>query len=224
MFLTEVDYSAHDLQYFFLKKSVCNWIENTPPLSDFPSCKFKKSGINAKKLYGNIDQVVSSELHFGEKNSNGYVGWNMYPLNETRIPNMVRCGVNVISPDNITPARMESMVWTLAPNTFWNQGECLTYRKDLAVWLSVDCHDIPPNTAAACQDLRKPLVWMIIGPVTTLEEAVMTCAGTTDGTRGKLATMTFSIPATAYENSYFLEVCERSNYDSVLFNTDLLAI
>ncbi|CCI47902.1 unnamed protein product [Albugo candida] len=111
MFLTELDYSGYDYGYFFLKKSVCNWTENTPPLSDFPSCKFKKSGINAKKLYGNIDRVVSSELHFGEKDSNGHVGWNMYPLNETRIPNMVRCGVNVVSPDNITPARMEKRTW-----------------------------------------------------------------------------------------------------------------
>ncbi|KAL0589383.1 hypothetical protein ABG067_002602 [Albugo candida] len=106
MFLTEVDYTGYDYGYFFLKKSVCNWTENTPPLTDYPSCQFRKSGIVSKKLYGKIDQVVSSELHFGTMDSDGNIGRNSYPLNATYVPNMFRCGVNVVSPDNITPMRM----------------------------------------------------------------------------------------------------------------------
>lgn len=221
MFLTRFAYEQ-DVATLFLKTKVCTWNEPPLPLNPYPKCWYVNAEYSSWGRYGSIDRLVSSELQFGVKNSDGEIGPNRYILNELNLPDALTCGVNVVSPDNITPARMQSMVWTLAPGSYWNYGDCLVFCKEAALWQAHKCVEIPENTAAACQNGFNPLQWKIVGTVASLSDATELCDSQSGFYENDNAPMLFSIPATAYENMQLIEAVSQTSYEFVLLNTDVL--
>ncbi|CCI47906.1 unnamed protein product [Albugo candida] len=225
MLLSRYDYSAQDEGCLFYKENVCDWSEPSLPLTDYPSCYFKKSNFSSTSLYGKIDRVLSSELQYGPVNADGKVGWNEYILDESNLLGVLKCGVNMPSPDNITPARMQSMIWTMAREITWTPGSCLGLMRNSEFWHLIDCQAIPANSAAACQSIQDPRIWILTSSaVSSLDDATKACGQLNVYVNGQSNKMEFSIPATAYENTFVVNAFKSSGFQSVLFNTKVLAM
>ncbi|KAL0589384.1 hypothetical protein ABG067_002603 [Albugo candida] len=223
MFLSRYDYSAQDDSYLFFKENVCNWTEPSLPLTDYPNCYFNKSQVFASSLYGTIDRVLSSEIQYGLFNSDGQFRQEENILDERNLLGVLKCGVNIPSPDNITPVRMQSMIWTMARENTWSPGSCLGLERNSEFWHQIDCQAIPANTAAACQSIKDARIWTISArAVLSLDDALEACAQTEAVATENLVVMAFSIPATAYENVVLMEAFKSSRFDRVIFNTNLL--
>lgn len=105
------------------------------------------------------------------------------------------------------------MVWSMAPGTVWNEGNCLGSIKTIALWQPIDCVHVPDNTATACQDRLDPFNWIIPGPVASLGEASELCESLKRHELGDRDYAIFSIPSTAYGNAHLIEAAALTSYE-----------
>ncbi len=100
------------------KGPICSWDE--PKLPEFTgptNCTVAphRSRPGSATEDGTLIRIVSCELQYGPLNCDFAWGTNHDVLDDVALPGVTACGVNMPSPDMLTPQRMESMVWSWAP-------------------------------------------------------------------------------------------------------------
>ena len=125
--MSGADYLTQGEELLFVKDTICNWQEPPLPLTPFPECRFTQSKTNI--AIPNADATIfrpeTTEIQYGFLNANGQIGSNEYLLNEESLPGVVDCGVNIPSPDNVTPKRMEAMVWAVTKGHELDADKCV---------------------------------------------------------------------------------------------------
>ncbi|RLN15353.1 hypothetical protein BBJ28_00024461 [Nothophytophthora sp. Chile5] len=192
LFMSGADYLTSGQELLFVKETICNWQEPSLPLAPFPACVFNVSQLGPSDDNFTIFRPETSEIEYGFLNSDGQIGSNKNLLDETSLPGMVDCGVNLPSPDNITPKRMESTVWVVPKGHELDPTQCVALLREAKTWQSVDCQ--AANMVPACVDLENPHYWQLGGTPVVEADAPSACAklSPTD--------MEFSVPASGYEN------------------------
>lgn len=114
------DYGEEMAPLIFARGSnLCDWDEPTPArVSGPPEC----SALSQRSKYtereatmaGTIIRTLDCEIRYGPLNCDFDWGDNTYVLDESTIPPLVACGVNMPSPDLLTPTRMKAFVWSWA--------------------------------------------------------------------------------------------------------------
>lgn len=199
MFLSGADYSPDGDELLFVKESICDWQEPPLPFLPFPTCRFHRPNVGPLDANRTIFRPETSEIVYGFLNADGKLGKNEYVLDETTLPPMVACGVNLPSPDNITPTRMESSIWAFTRNSAAPvKGQCVALvRSDMSpTWQSVACDT--PNMVAACVDAAHPNDWRLSGAVTSEAESAASCERRWQ--RG------YGAPASGYENKLVFDL------------------
>jgi len=112
---SRADYGEDMYEIFFYFGDVCGWTElGLDTFTPYPNCYFDGLLPNNNQLI----RMGSSEIQYGILNSGGQLGPNTGLLNETTIPGLVVCDLNILSPDNLTPERATSMIWTWSETTY----------------------------------------------------------------------------------------------------------
>ncbi|CAI5743839.1 unnamed protein product [Peronospora destructor] len=194
LFMSGADYLIQGEELLFVKDTICNWKEPPLPLAPFPECRFTHSetyiGIPDENF--TIFRPETSEIEYGFLNANGQIGYNKYLLNEESIPGVVDCGVNIPSPDNLTPKRMEATVWAVTKGQELDGSKCVALMRESKTWQSVDCQ--ATNLVPACVDMKNPRLWQL-GSVSVVEaDAASTCSALS------ASELKYSAPASGYEN------------------------
>lgn len=192
VFMSGADYSPEGDELLFVKESICDWQEPPLPFAPFPSCRFQHSNIGPLDESKTIFRPETSEIEYGFLNADGQIGKNKYLLDETSLPPLVDCGVNIPSPDNITPKRMESTIWALKRGDTLEKGKCVAITRAGASWKSVDCD--APNMVAACVDPDRSNDWRLSTTQAVEAKSVEACKQLSDE---KVA---YGVPASGYEN------------------------
>ncbi|ETO63129.1 hypothetical protein F444_19096 [Phytophthora nicotianae P1976] len=194
VFMSGVDYFTYGEELLFVKDTVCNWQEPPLPLAPFPACRFNESKTNIGIPDENftIFRPETSEIEYGFLNADGQLGVNRNLLNEESLPGVAQCGVNLPSPDNITPKRMEATIWAVPKGHELNPKQCVALMRESKTWQSVDCDT--DNLVPACVDVENPRHWQL-GSVSVVEaDAAVACASLSS------STVEYSVPASGYEN------------------------
>ncbi|RHY28535.1 hypothetical protein DYB32_005898 [Aphanomyces invadans] len=165
-FLTASDYSPVGNELLFHKMSLCSWQEPDLPFATYPDCRFAGSSVSTLTSHGVLFRPETSEIQYGLLNAMGHLGPNLHLIDEAVLPKLLECNVNIPSPDNITPTRMEAMVWSFAPSEPQAVGasECTAMLRPSARWLSRPC-DNTTRMAMACKAVHNA-TW-IVAPMTT---------------------------------------------------------
>ncbi|KAE9025608.1 hypothetical protein PR003_g11688 [Phytophthora rubi] len=194
VFMSGVDYLTYGEEILFVKDMVCNWQEPPLPLAPFPECRFNqsKTQIGVPDENFTIFRPETSEIEYGFLNADGQIGINKYLLNEESLPGVANCGVNLPSPDNITPKRMEATIWAVPKGQELDAKKCVALMRDSKTWKSVDCRTA--NLVPACVDVKNPRHWLLGNAPVVEADAAAACAAVTSGA------MEFSVPASGYEN------------------------
>ncbi|KAL4155042.1 hypothetical protein PRNP1_007156 [Phytophthora ramorum] len=194
VFMSGVDYLTQGEEILFVKDNVCNWQEPPLPLAPFPECRFNhsKANIGVPDENFTIFRPETSEIEYGFLNADGQIGTNENLLDEESLPGVADCGVNVPSPDNITPKRMEATIWAVSKGHELDGNKCVALTRESTTWQSVDCHT--PNLLPACVDVHNPRHWVLGRSPVVEADAAAACAALSSGT------MEFSVPASGYEN------------------------
>ncbi|KAG7375234.1 hypothetical protein PHYPSEUDO_002391 [Phytophthora pseudosyringae] len=194
VFMSGADYLAQGEEILFVKNTVCNWQEPPLPLAPFPECRFNqsKTDIGVPDENFTIFRPETSEIEYGFLNADGQIGVNNNLLNEESLPGVAQCGVNLPSPDNITPKRMEATIWAVSKGHELDPKKCVALMRESKTWQSVDCET--SNLVPACVDVKNPRHWQL-GSASVVEAgASAACAALSS------APMEFSVPASGYEN------------------------
>ncbi|CAI5701104.1 hypothetical protein KXD40_004300 [Peronospora effusa] len=194
LFMSGADYLTQGEELLFVKDTICNWQEPPLPLTPFPECRFNHSdtdiGIPDENF--TIFRPETSEIEYGFLNANGQIGYNKYLLNEESLPGVADCGVNMPSPDNLTPKRMEATVWTVTKGHELDASKCVALMRKSKSWQSVDCQ--AANLVPACVDMKNPRLWQL-GSVSVVEaDAASACSALS------ASELKYSAPASGYEN------------------------
>ncbi|OWZ15259.1 hypothetical protein PHMEG_00011137 [Phytophthora megakarya] len=194
VFMSGADYLTYGEEILFVKDSVCNWQEPPLPLVSFPECRFNESKTNIGVPDENftIFRPETSEIEYGFLNADGQIGINKNLLNEKSLPGVAACGVNIPSPDNITPKRMEGTIWTVPNGHELDAKKCVALMRESKMWQSVDCD--AANLVPACVDVNHPRRWQLGSTSVVEADAVAACAALSS------AAMEYSVPACGYEN------------------------
>lgn len=192
VFMSGADYSPEGDELLFVKESICGWQEPPLPFAPFPSCRFQRGNIGPLDENKTIFRPETSEIEYGFLNADGQIGKNKYLLDESSLPPLVDCGVNIPSPDNITPKRMESTIWALKRGERLEKGKCVAITRAEASWKSVDCD--APNMVAACVDPDRPNDWRLSSAPATEAKSVSECRQLSD------EELAYGVPASGYEN------------------------
>ncbi|KAL7687907.1 putative PLC-like phosphodiesterase, TIM beta/alpha-barrel domain superfamily [Plasmopara halstedii] len=193
MFMSGVDYLNIGEEILFVKDSICNWQEPILPISPFPDCRFHGSESNFGIFDENftILRPETSEIEYGFLNAAGEIGINQNLLDESTLPGVVDCGVNLPSPDNLTPNRIKATIWVVSDGKELHPSECVALLRNAKTWQSVDCNTA--NLVPACVNISNPRNWQL-GSMSVLEaEAVAACAALH-------LEMEYSAPASGFEN------------------------
>ncbi|EEY63994.1 uncharacterized protein PITG_02506 [Phytophthora infestans T30-4] len=194
VFMSGVDYFSDGEELLFVKDTVCNWQEPPLPLAPFPACRFNESKTNIGISDENftIFRPETSEIEYGFLNADGQLGINKNLLNEESLPGVAQCGVNLPSPDNITPKRMEATIWAVSKGQELNPKQCVALMRESKTWQSVECDTA--NLVPACVDVKNPRQWQLGSASVVEADAAIACASLAS------ASMTYSVPASGYEN------------------------
>ncbi|TMW64972.1 hypothetical protein Poli38472_009139 [Pythium oligandrum] len=174
IFMSGSNYSPRGDDVLFVKDEICNWTEPQLPFEPYPSCNFPMEHMTPLDHRHWIFRPETSEIVYGFLNADGHLGDNTYILNETSIPPMVECGVNIPSPDNITPKRVESTIWTLTRPDVLEPGKCVALIRSKLTWVSLDCEH--PGIVAGCVQHGHHTRWAL-GPQPVKEkDAAASCS------------------------------------------------
>ncbi|KAG6611643.1 uncharacterized protein IUM83_13796 [Phytophthora cinnamomi] len=209
VFMSGADYMTYGEEILFVKDSVCNWQEPPLPLAPFPECRFNESQthIGVPDENFTIFRPETSEIEYGFLNADGQIGINKNLLNEKSLPGVVNCGVNLPSPDNITPKRMEATIWTVPNGQELDPNKCVALMRDSTTWRSVDCRTA--KLVPACVDVKNPRHWLLGSAPVVEADAAAACAAIAS------ATMEFSVPASGYENGLVHHLLTQSSSSSI---------
>ncbi|KAK1947192.1 hypothetical protein P3T76_001202 [Phytophthora citrophthora] len=193
VFMSGVDYLTDGEELLFVKDTVCNWQEPPLPLAPFPECRFNESktqiGIPDENF--TVFRPETSEIEYGFLNADGQIGINKNLLNEETLPGVAQCGVNIPSPDNITPKRMEATIWAVPKGHELDPNKCVALMRDSKIWKSVDCQSA--NIVPACVDVKNPRYWQLGSASVVEADATAACAALS-------STMEYSASTSGYEN------------------------
>ena len=194
LFMSGADYLTQGEELLFVKDTICNWQEPLLPLTPFPECRFNHSetttGIPDENF--TIFRPETSEIEYGFLNANGQIGYNKHLLNEKSLPGVADCGVNIPSPDNLTPKRMEATVWAVSKGHELDASKCVALMRESKTWQSVDCQ--AANLVPACVDMKNPRRWQL-GIVSVVEADAASACSTMSASE-----LEYSAPASGYEN------------------------
>lgn len=195
VFMSGTDYSPEGDDLLFVKESICDWREPPLPFVPFPTCRFHRPNTGPLDENRTIFRPETSEIVYGFLNADGQIGANKYLLDETSLPPLVDCGVNIPSPDNITPKRMESTIWAIARGERLERGKCIGItRAAESSWVSVDCD--APHMVAACVDTARPNAWRLGADAVVEAKSAASCATLVVPHHR----MSYGVPASGYEN------------------------
>ncbi|KAI9911900.1 hypothetical protein PsorP6_009021 [Peronosclerospora sorghi] len=190
LFMSGADYLTQGEEILFVKDTICNWQELALPLVPFPACRFNRSDISIPDNNFTIFRPETSEIVYAFLNANGEIGSNKHLLNEDSLPKVVDCGVNLPSPDNITPKRMEATIWAVPKEYNFDVNKCVVLTRKSKTWESVDCK--AANMVAACAHIENPRLWQLGNASVVESDATSACAA--------LKSYEYSVPASGYEN------------------------
>lgn len=153
---------------------VCGWSE--PWLGGIrgaPDCVLQ-SWRGPRQLYdGSLVRVFSCELQYGPLNCDFvWHGSNAPMLDEASLPGVDACGVNIPSPDLLTPSRAAAAVWSWAPGHPFEAdvGEgtgaaaaCGIIGADDGRWRASECsgQSLPSACRAAGKSLLSDEQWVL---------------------------------------------------------------
>ncbi|CAK4083898.1 unnamed protein product [Aphanomyces euteiches] len=158
-FLTASDYSPVGNDLLFHKSNLCDWQEPELPFEPYPACRFSDWNTSTITNDNVLFRPETSEIQYGFLNAMGHVGPNRYLIDEKLLPKLLECNVKIPSPDNITPKRMEAMIWSFAPQQPTNTTACVAMVAAHGPrWVSLDCASTKPM-GAACKDGR---TWHVV--------------------------------------------------------------
>ncbi|DBA04915.1 TPA: hypothetical protein N0F65_006917 [Lagenidium giganteum] len=196
MFMSGSNYSPRGDEILFVKSHVCDWTEPSLPFEPYPTCRFKPSHEGPSDSNSTIFRPETSEIEYGFLNADGHLGPNEYLLTEKSLPPLLQCGVNIPSPDNVTPKRMESMVWAFNRASPLAKSKCVGLTRKATYWHSVDCGH--PGYVAACVSASDTRDWKLTKTPVPEKEAAEAC--TLFG-----AGFAYSVPSSGYENHLLLD-------------------
>lgn len=191
MVMSGADYSARAGDVLFVKGNVCHWYEPSLPFEAYPACRFVPSGRGPLDVKETIFRPETSEIEYAFLNADGHFGRNEHLLDEKSIPPIVQCGVNIPSPDNVTPKRMESMVWAFSRSSELEPGKCVALMRGAPHWQSVDCS--APGFVAGCVSSTDIHRWQLGSDSIPERFANESCAKLS-------ASFKYEAPASGYEN------------------------
>ncbi|KAJ0404860.1 hypothetical protein ATCC90586_007810 [Pythium insidiosum] len=201
IFMSGSDYSPRGDDLLFVKDAICNWTEPSLPFEPYPECDFPRDRVGPLSHQEWILRPETSEIVYGFLNADGHLGDNTYILNETTIPPMAECGVNIPSPDNITPRRMEAMVWAVDKQQQLTPGKCVALKRGSAHWTSVDCEE--DGIVALCAPKDRYSDW-ILTPATMKESAAKRACAELG------PEMVYQAPTNGYENKLVAALLEQA--------------
>ncbi|KAL4424092.1 hypothetical protein ABPG75_001393 [Micractinium tetrahymenae] len=119
LLVSGTDYGA-DMQPLIFSRgdTLCGW--NEPSLASVngvPECHVGGDDPQARPLFdGLLTRVISCELVYGPLNCDFvWRGTNQPVFDELTLPPVMGCGLNMPSPDLLTPVRAAAAIWTWAP-------------------------------------------------------------------------------------------------------------
>lgn len=104
---------------------LCGWDEPELPLFQGPpDCIIHEHGNYSDRptMSGTWVRMGSCEIQYGPLNCDFAWGKNKEVLSDELLPSVTQCGVNMPSPDMVTPARMATQVWS------WAEGHPHSFR------------------------------------------------------------------------------------------------
>lgn len=146
LFVSGTDYGEKMYPLVFPRgKKMCNWFE--PPLRQFqgpPVCNVKTKRGFVGFFTGSIIRSPSCELQYGPLNCDFVWKSDNSPIfDESSLENAVECGMNVPSPDLLTPSRSASAIWTWAPGYPMLENlledQCAFISSTDGRWRTTDC-------------------------------------------------------------------------------------
>ena len=168
IFISVADYGPAMAPIVFPRgSSVCGWVE--PPLRKVygaPDCVLKLRRGDEDLFTGSLVRVSSCELEYGPLNCDFVWRKGNNPVfDEANLPGVLDCGLNIPSPDLLTPARAAAAVWTWAPghpfdssSSFDSNGTaCAVISAMDGRWRSVSCSDSSTTIRTACRRAGTPL-------------------------------------------------------------------
>lgn len=199
VFMSGSDYSPDGDEILFLKNTICDWTEPKLPLNPYPICNFTKPVSSPANMAQTIFRPETSEIQYAFLNADGQLGTNKNLLDEKSLPDFVECGVNIPSPDNVTPKRMEATIWALDRDHALEPQKCVGLLRNSPKWQSVDCSRA--NMAPACVGQADSLYWKLGGAAIPESDASAACAA---------LAMDYSVPATGYENQVVFKLLQEA--------------
>lgn len=203
VFMSGTDYSPRGDEILFVKESICNWAEPGLPFESFPTCRFHHSDVGPLDANMTIFRPETSEIEYGFLNADGQIGKNKFVLDENSLPALIDCGVNIPSPDNITPKRIEATVWALERDHSLQKGQCVGLKRNSLRWQSVDCTQA--NFVAACVSSGSTNHWQLGSPAVVEDEAAVSCSAVLPG-----GSMEYAAAASGYENQLVFDMLQRA--------------
>lgn len=164
MFSSATDYGKEMQDLIFTRDQVCHWKEPDLPIAPFPNCTFADGSV---ANVGVMLRPMSSEIQMGPFNAGGHWGPNVGLINESTLPELIKCNVNYPSPDNVTPKRLESTVWTWAKgeparlfgdSSLLNASVCASIGATDGRWREVQCGQVAPD---ACRGIKDRNLWVL---------------------------------------------------------------
>lgn len=177
----------------FYKPNVCNWSEPSLPLVPFPKCTFTDS--NTSAISNNvIIRPISNEIVYGPLNGEGQIGPNHNLIDENSLQHMYKCGISMVSPDNMTPKRMEATIWSYDVNEFPSNDKCtvapFNNRTSSFRWKGSSCTlNTTQAFGVACKQIEGHF-WVIGKLVNSHQVATNACPDR----------YYYSVPRSGYEN------------------------
>lgn len=197
--MSGTDYLIEGQELLFVKDSICNWTEPSLPMNPFPSCDFSKPALSPADTNLTLFRPETSEIEYGFLNADGQVGKNKYLLTEKTLPDVVNCGANIPSPDNITPKRMEATIWTLEQNHTLDKHKCVGLLRQSSKWQGVDCNRV--GMVPACVLTHNTNVWRLGAHAVKEQDAAKACSA---------VSLEYSVPATGYENQIVFNLLKQA--------------
>ncbi|KAK9810142.1 hypothetical protein WJX72_005510 [[Myrmecia] bisecta] len=139
--------------------ATCDWDE--PSLASWvgePDCIADPVDIShpaGDTMEGQLFRMVTCELQYGPFNCDfNWLATNEPLLNELTLPSVARCGLNMPSPDLLTPERVASAIWS------WASGEPMATEEALAADLDpVAARWLPSWLRKLIRGVRQLLPW-----------------------------------------------------------------
>ena len=200
---------------------LCGWTEpSLNIISSPPACQLMTPPPQQPEhlFTGSLVRVSTCELEYGPLNCDFiWEGGNAPFFDESSLPGVVECGVNIPCPDLLTPSRAAAAVWSWAVgHPFENGGECAVASSGDGRWRTAPCNSSSSigssgsgeNIRSVCRMAGLPVdsaeQWVLgnsIPPTTTTRSTMQRCP---EGSA-------FDVPRHPRENFWLAEMLRAQN-------------